>query len=107
MTATTSCDDFLDEEVRGQENLDTYFQNAEDAESFVVGCYNSISDYQWWTAERMWILCDMCTDDYWMGSTGQNQEGIFLWHTTWGVGQATTRFPTSGNIAAKAFSNAI
>ena len=37
MTATTSCDDFLDEEVRGQENLDTYFQNAEDAESFVGG----------------------------------------------------------------------
>ena len=88
MTATTSCDDFLDEEVRGQENLDTYFQNAEDAESFVVGCYNSISDYQWWTAERMWILCDMCTDDYWMGNTGQNQEEYISLAHYMGVGQS-------------------
>ena len=88
MTVTTSCDDFLDEEVRGQENLDTYFQNAEDAESFVVGCYNSISDYQWWTAERMWILCDMCTDDYWMGNTGQNQEEYISLAHYMGVGQS-------------------
>ena len=28
----TSCEDFLTEEVRGQQNLDTYFQSAEEAE---------------------------------------------------------------------------
>ena len=35
----TSCEDFLTEEVRGQQNLDTYFQSAEEAEAFITGCY--------------------------------------------------------------------
>ena len=33
----TSCEDFLTEEVRGQQNLDTYFQSAEEAEAFITG----------------------------------------------------------------------
>lgn len=32
----TSCEDFLTEEVRGQQNLDTYFQSAEEAEAFIT-----------------------------------------------------------------------
>ena len=39
----TSCNDFLTEEVRGQQNLDTYFQNVEEARSFVTGCYQAIT----------------------------------------------------------------
>ena len=35
----TSCEDFLTEEVRGQQNLDTYFQSAEEAEAFITSCY--------------------------------------------------------------------
>ena len=31
----TSCEDFLTEEVRGQQNLDTYFQSAEEALSLI------------------------------------------------------------------------
>ena len=38
----TSCEDFLTEEVRGQQNLDTYFQSVEEAESFITGCYQAI-----------------------------------------------------------------
>ena len=86
--AAASCDDFLDEDVRGQENLDTYFEGAEDAEAFIVGCYNSISNYTWWTAERVWILSDMCTDDYWMGNTSQNQEEYISLAHYQGVGQS-------------------
>ena len=40
----SSCNDFLEENVRGQENLDTYFQGPEDAESFIMGCYGSITE---------------------------------------------------------------
>lgn len=83
-----SCNDFLDEDVRGQENLDTYFQGAEDAEAFITGCYNSITNYTWWTAERVWILADMCTDDYWMGNTSQNQEEYISLAHYQGVGQS-------------------
>lgn len=39
----TSCEDFLTEEVRGQQNLDTYFQSAEEAEAFITGCYQAIT----------------------------------------------------------------
>ena len=31
----TSCEDFLTEEVRGQQNLDTYFQSEEECEAFI------------------------------------------------------------------------
>lgn len=83
-----SCDDFLDEDVRGQENLDTYFQGADDAEAFVMGCYGSITEYTWWKVERMWVLADMCTDDYWMGNTGQPQEEYISLAHYQGVGQS-------------------
>lgn len=83
-----SCNDFLEEDVRGQENLDTYFQGAEDAQSFVMGCYGSITEYTWWKVERMWVLADMCTDDYWMGNTGQPQEEYISLAHYQGVGQS-------------------
>lgn len=88
MLCSTSCSDFLEENVRGQENLDTYFQGAEDAESFIMGCYGSITEYTWWKIERMWILSDMCTDDYWMGNTGQPQEEYISLAHYQGVGQS-------------------
>lgn len=84
----TSCNDFLDEDVRGQENLDTYFQGAEDSQSFIMGCYGSITEYTWWKIERMWVLADMCTDDYWMGNTGQPQEEYISLAHYQGVGQS-------------------
>lgn len=84
----SSCNDFLEENVRGQENLDTYFQGPEDAESFIMGCYGSITEYTWWKIERMWILADMCTDDYWMGNTGQPQEEYISLAHYQGVGQS-------------------
>lgn len=83
-----ACNDFLDEDIRGQENLDTYFVDEESAEAFIAGCYNTVSNYTWWTAERMWILADMCTDDYWMGNTGQNQEEYISLAHYQGVGQS-------------------
>lgn len=86
--ALPSCNDFLDEDVRGQENLDTYFQGAEDSESFIMGCYGSITEYTWWKIERMWVLADMCTDDYWMGNTGQPQEEYISLAHYQGVGQS-------------------
>lgn len=50
------CNDFLEENVRGQENLDTYFQNADEAEAFIMGCYGSITEYTWWKSSA----CGCC-----------------------------------------------
>lgn len=69
----TSCEDFLTEEVRGQQNLDTYFQSAEEAEAFITGCYYTITFGGWWNINTVWLLSEMCSDDGWMGNTSQSQ----------------------------------
>lgn len=67
------CSDFLKEDVRGQENLDTYFQTEEEAESFLTGCYSALTYGGWWQINKLWLLSEMCSDDCWMGNTAQDQ----------------------------------
>ncbi|MDO4164709.1 MAG: RagB/SusD family nutrient uptake outer membrane protein [Bacteroides sp.] len=84
----SSCSDFLEEDVRGQENLDNYFASEDDAESFLTGCYNAITYHGWWQVENFWILTDMCSDDLWMGNTTQDQSGYISLAHYQGVGQS-------------------
>ena len=105
----TSCEDFLTEEVRGQQNLDTYFQSAEEAEAFITGCYQAITFGGWWNINTVWLLSEMCSDDGWMGNTSQSQSDyISLAHY-----QGTDKrrewvpSPTFGSIDTKAFYVAI
>lgn len=69
----SSCEDFLTEDVRGQQNLDTYFQSEQECESFVTGCYQAITFGGWWNINTVWLLSEMCSDDGWMGNTTQSQ----------------------------------
>ena len=84
----SACSDFLEEDARGQQNLDNYFQSEADAEDFLTGCYNAITYHGWWQIENFWILTDMCTDDYWMGNTTQDQSGYLSLAHYQGVGQS-------------------
>lgn len=68
----SSCEDFLTENVRGQENLDTYFQSEEEVESFVGGCYFELTKMGWWQIYNAWLMSDMTTDDMWDGNTTQS-----------------------------------
>ena len=43
----TSCEDFLTEEIRGQQNLETYFTDIEDCEAYIVGWYLAITPAGW------------------------------------------------------------
>ena len=84
----TSCNDFLTEEVRGQQNLDTYFQNVDEAKSFITGCYQAITFGGGWNVNTVWLLSEMCSDDGWMGNTTQDQgEYLSLAHYR-GTGQS-------------------
>lgn len=83
-----SCEDFLTEEVRGQQNLDTYFQSAEDAEAFVTGCYQAITFGGWWNINTVWLLSEMCSDDGWMGNTTQSQSDYISLAHYQGTGQS-------------------
>ena len=69
----TSCEDFLTEEIRGQQNLETYFTDIEDCEAYIVGCYQDITCGGWWNINTVWLLSEMCSDDAWMGNTTQSQ----------------------------------
>lgn len=73
ISALTSCNDFLTEEVRGSENLDTYFSSEEEVNSYVGGCYFEIAKGGgWWQIYNTWLLSDMTTDDLWDGNTTQD-----------------------------------
>lgn len=84
----TSCDDFLTEDVRGQQNLDTYFQSVEEAESFITGCYQAITFGGWWNINTVWLLSEMCSDDGWMGNTTQSQSDYISLAHYQGTGQS-------------------
>lgn len=85
---SSSCSDFLTEDIRGQENLDTYFSSEEESEAFLTGCYNAITYHGWWQIENFWLLTDMCSDDSWMGNTTQSQDGYISLAHYQGVGQS-------------------
>ncbi len=73
MMALSSCDDFLTEDVRGSENLDTYFQTADEVNSYVGGCYFEIAKGGgWWQIYNPWLMFDITTDDLWDGNTTQD-----------------------------------
>lgn len=73
LTFTTSCEDFLTEDIRGQQNLDNYFQSIEECESYMVSCYQALTYGDWWQINTVWLLSEMCSDDAWMGNTTQSQ----------------------------------
>ena len=73
LTFTTSCEDFLTEEVRGQQNLETYFSSIDDCEAYMVSCYQALTYGGWWQINTVWLLSEMCSDDAWMGNTTQSQ----------------------------------
>ncbi len=66
-----SCDDFLTEDIRGSENLETYFKTQEEVDAAVGGCYFQLCKYGWWQIEQVYLLEDMMTDDAWDGNTSQ------------------------------------
>ena len=69
----TGCDDFLTEDVRGTENLNTYLQTEEEVNAYVGGCYFEIAKGgDWWQVYNAWLMSDMTTDDLWDGNTTQD-----------------------------------
>lgn len=67
----TSCDDFLTEEARGVESLDTYFSTEEQVENFTVGCYQNLDFNGWWQVQNVWMVQECASDDLWAGNTSQ------------------------------------
>lgn len=68
----TGCSDFLNEPIRGQQDLNQYFVNEDECKQQITGCYQSIFFDDWWQISKNYNFSDMCTDDMWMGNTEQD-----------------------------------
>lgn len=67
-----SCSDFLNQPIKGQQDLNNYFSNEDECKRQITGCYQSIFFDDWWQIQKFYVCGDMCTDDEWMGNTTQD-----------------------------------
>ena len=79
----TGCSDFLEEPLRGSQDLNEYFKNEDECAQQITGCYQSLAFEDWWQIYKFYVAADMCTDDMWMGNTNQpSGEYLDLAHYT-------------------------
>lgn len=72
-----STDEFLDQPLRGQQELDEFFSSAENAELFVNSIYTNVNGESWFQIEFFRQINEMTTDDNWAGNTDQPRPDIF------------------------------
>lgn len=69
-------DEFLDEPIRGQQQLDEFFTSEEACIRFINGTYEMINGNQWKEVSFYRSMTDMATDDMWAGNTAQAREDV-------------------------------
>lgn len=68
-----SCEDFIEHNERGTQNLDNYFQTSEECQTFVNDLYKrAFNHYDWDKLIAARLANETATDDAWMGNTGQD-----------------------------------
>ena len=90
------CSDFLDTPVLGQQDLSEYFVNEDQCKQQITGCYQSIFWDDWWQVQKFYLCGDMCTDDMWVGNTGEDQGAYedlaFFTGDAYGGGECSQNF---------------
>jgi len=66
-----SCQDFLDEPIRGYQTVDNYFQTEDECEAFLMGCYKGMYQDDWWMIQFFYVLTETATDDAWLSNPTQ------------------------------------
>lgn len=69
---SVSCSDFLNEPIRGRQDLDNYYTAEDECKQQITGCYQALFFDDWWQIQKFYVCGDMCTDDEWMGNTTQD-----------------------------------
>lgn len=68
-----SCNDFIEHDERGTQNLDNYFQTSEECQAFINDLYKrAFLHYDWYQLIAGRLANETATDDAWMGNTGQS-----------------------------------
>ncbi len=76
LNVSCSKEDFLDQPLRGRQQLDDFFANPESAEAFVNGIYIKVNGESWWQVHMPRQINEMATDDNWSGNTAQPRPDI-------------------------------
>ena len=74
---TLSCSDFVDNEINGQQNIDNFYSNEDEAERAILGCYASLSPQDWWQMDFYRLIGDVCSDDALKGNSLQGDQRAF------------------------------
>lgn len=75
---STSCrDSFLDAELNGEQDLDNYFTNLEECETFINGVYDGFACWSGWWQQYLRLINETATDDAWMGNLEQDNSGLY------------------------------
>jgi len=79
----TACEDFIEIDNRGVQDLDNYFATDAEAEAFVNGIYKSFAIWDEWWQQISRITNIMATDDAWMGNLGQDPADHYAMSHYW------------------------
>lgn len=75
---TGSCSkDFITTPQNGVTDLDNYFTNATECQSFVDGLYKGVATWEDWWQQYLRLTNEMATDDAWMGNLNQDASGNY------------------------------
>jgi len=81
--ALVSCDDFLDQPVKGFQTFDNFYSNETECEQAVVGCYQSLSPEDWWEMDFFWLVGDVCSDNAFKGNSIEGDQTEFGYLARW------------------------
>lgn len=72
-----SCDEFLDQPVKGKQVLSNYFSNEDECLKALSGCYASLSPEDWWENDFFYLTGDICSDDAFKGNPIEGDQRDF------------------------------
>jgi len=72
-----ACNDFLDQPVKGTQELGNYYSNEDECLKALSGCYASLSPEDWWENDFFYLVGDICSDDAFKGNSIEGDQRDF------------------------------
>lgn len=72
-----SCSDYIENEITGKQNLDSYYSNYSECDKAIIGCYSTLSPQDWWEVDFFWLVGDVSSDDAFKGNTNEGDQRDF------------------------------
>ncbi|MCA0931711.1 RagB/SusD family nutrient uptake outer membrane protein [Lutimonas saemankumensis] len=73
----SGCSDYIDNEVTGKQNLDSFYSNYSECDGAIIGCYSTLSPQDWWEVDFFWLVGDASSDDAFKGNNNEGDQRDF------------------------------